>query len=92
MGVALGLTVALGSIFIGGLLAHLWRTEDRIAALEKRVTGSGPAPSPRSPGLPQSAGPGDGQPYGGGVMQQEAAQREAEYWRRHYQFPSPQRW
>jgi DNA-binding XRE family transcriptional regulator len=65
----------MGSILLGGVICLLLITNiialerrignlrNRIAALEKWVSGSGPV-VPRSPGLPQSGGPGVGHPYG----------------------------
>jgi hypothetical protein len=48
----------------------------RIAALEKAI-GSGPV-VPRSPGLPQSGGPGVGHPLGATPLAEEAHRRVLE--------------
>jgi hypothetical protein len=58
----ISLICIIGAIVL--LLIRIDTLEERIAALEKRVSGSGPV-VPRSPGLPQSGGPGAGQRYGG---------------------------
>jgi hypothetical protein len=56
----INIIVGIWILFMG---PHIITLQRRIAALEKAI-GSGPV-VPRSPGLPQSGGPGAGQRYGG---------------------------
>jgi hypothetical protein len=90
-------TLFLGIIVgaVGCLLNRIIALRERIAALEKRVGGSGPALSPRSSGLPQSGGHGGGWvgPWAGPPLTEEELARFREaFAKEQSRSPSPQRW